>query len=122
VTLYHGERRAGVRFPVRPSSRIALTSDGGVAASIARGVDLSEGGALIEIDPRFDAGDRVHVYVKRSDAAGWSSFADVVRQVRTGTGERLVGLRFERPMPQAKVREFAFAGSREAASGREAAP
>ena len=113
IALYHDERRAGIRYLVRPSARIAVTTEHGVSAARSRGLDLSTAGALLETDPAFEAGDRVHVYVKRKDAGraneGWSTFAAVVRREDQPDGAHRLGVRFERPMPEGALRDYILA-------------
>jgi hypothetical protein len=112
ISLYHSERRSAIRFPVRPSARVAVTSDTGVTAARTRALDLSEHGALLEVDARFESADRVHVYVRRTggdgDSTGWSAFASVVRREDRPGGRRRMGVEFERPVPRAALRQFAF--------------
>ncbi len=113
ISLYHDERRAWIRYPMRPSARVAVTTEDGVSAARSRGLDLSTGGALLETDPAFSTGDRVHVYVKRKDAGraeeGWSTFASVVRCERRADGVNRLGVRFERPLDDARLHDYVLA-------------
>jgi diguanylate cyclase (GGDEF)-like protein len=113
VALYHDERRAWIRYPVRPSARIAVTAEDGVSAARSRGLDLSIGGALLETDPAFEAGPRVHVYVKRrgggEGGGGWSTFAEVIRREVSKDGAHRLGVRFERPMAVEALHEYILA-------------
>lgn len=115
VSLFHDERRASVRRPVHPESRVALTSEDGIAARAIRAIDLSTDGVLVEADAAFPVGARVHVYAKRPGPAGtpqgWSSFARVVRLGAAPGGRRRLGMRFDRSVPGDVLGRLTWSGA-----------
>lgn len=65
VTTFHAERRVDLRFPVQPDVSVTI---GGLAGP-ARVIDLSRGGALLDVPVAYPLGTRLELRVGRAPHA-----------------------------------------------------
>lgn len=104
ISLYHSERRGSIRYPAKGTARASLARRGGPVAD-ARPLNLSRGGALLDLDHELGTAQAVELTFDGRDAAGrprsWVMPARVVRVERRGAAGRQVRVAvvFQDPLP-----------------------
>lgn len=115
IVLFHSEKRAAVRYPVRPSATVKLLAGGREEGIPARGLNLSRSGALVETDGILDDAAEVTVLFGDEEAGleNWEAPGKVVRVVcRDEHPEvKLLGIAFDRPLPDEHLVHNVLAGS-----------
>jgi diguanylate cyclase (GGDEF)-like protein len=106
ISLYHSERRRTIRYPAKTTARAHLQIGPGESTSEVRPLNLSQGGALLDVDEELTETVPVELTFGGRDAAGlcrrWVTTAHVVRVERRGT--RALAFRaavaFDEPLPE----------------------
>jgi len=105
ISLYHSERRESIRYPAKTTVRATLKRAVGETTITTRPLNVSRGGALLDLDERLSAAAPVELSFGGRDAAGrrrdWVTAARVVRVERRGAhgdGFR-VAVAFDAPLP-----------------------
>jgi diguanylate cyclase (GGDEF)-like protein len=104
VTLFHSEKREAVRYPVRRTTRIRISTTGNEVGWPARGVNLSRVGALLETSGDLRPTDEVRILFggarREAGKATWEVAGTVVRVEETTDRSdlRRLAIRFEAPV------------------------
>ncbi len=89
ISLYHSERRQAIRYPAKVTARASLTQVAAATVGKARPLNLSRGGALLDLDGELRQSAAVKLTFGGRDAAGrprsWVMAARVVRVERRRT-------------------------------------
>jgi diguanylate cyclase (GGDEF)-like protein len=107
ISLYHSERRRTIRYPAKTTARAHLQTGPGGASSEVRPLNLSQGGALLDVDTALTETASVELTFGGRDAAGrprsWVAAAQVVRVERRGTRglSFRAAVAFDEPLPEA---------------------
>ena len=121
VVIFHSERRRAIRYPVRPRVSACLFA-GGKAAGEARAVNLSTGGAFLEIRGGGVRADPVELRLERSGPGKSSPLVVAGRIVRVEPSRRRdtqgVALSFEQPLSEQRLLELASLSKLERVAGR----
>jgi diguanylate cyclase (GGDEF)-like protein len=106
ISLYHSERRQAIRYPAKTTAQARMKRRSGEATVETRPLNLSRGGALLDLDEEMRAEAPVQLTFGGRDASGrprdWVTAARVVRVERRGaSGERCrVAVAFDEPLPE----------------------
>jgi diguanylate cyclase (GGDEF)-like protein len=104
ITLFHSERRSSIRYPVRRHTRARLSGKGQAVPRDADAIDLSLGGALVEVADAFLPAEPVTLTLQGEGSPAarerWEVNGRVVR-VQPGEDGKThrVAIAFERPLP-----------------------
>jgi diguanylate cyclase (GGDEF)-like protein len=99
VSLYHGERRASARYPIGADQPVRISGH----STPGYGVNLSRGGALLELQSELLPEDPVVLTLvdRHTDGAGrWTIDGRVVRVEPGGARGNRVAVAFDRPLPE----------------------
>ena len=104
ISLFHSERRQSIRYPAKLAAVASLREPSGAETGQARPLNLSRGGALLDLDHEPRPAAAVELSFAGRDAAGrprnWVHAGRVVRvEPRGTTGERWrVAVAFDREL------------------------
>ncbi len=106
ISLYHSERRHAIRYPAKPTAWASLTRAAGGTGEKARPLNLSRGGALLDLDGELGQSETVQLKFDGHDPAGraryWVMDAQVVRvEPRPTAGQpQRVAVAFDGELPE----------------------
>jgi len=105
IVTFHAERRKTIRYPVHPKTRAALTHTSWGSPVDARALNLSRGGALLEIEETRVPPSRIELTLNGRGATGqeetWTVSGRIVRVEPHGGAQGVrLALAFDEELPR----------------------